>query len=396
MLAKIPIIDSSITCREILAGLKDIYNKEANLRFSAAISEFVRAKQVFLTGSGIAAFYIILKSLSAKSKRKEVVLPAYTAGSLVIAVLKAGLIPVLCDISLEDFNFDRQGVFDLTGKNTLAVNCVHMFGIGISDLLNVRQILSDEVTLIEDCAQSFGSKVNGRQVGSFTEISFFSFNRGKNLPLYDGGCICLNSEKINNNLRSTYELLLDERDTFSTLSIIMKLFAISLATHPSIYGLGQPLISKFKETKPPKDFMIKRMSDLQAGFGLKLLEKADAISLSRNKNGSYLINCLKDIDGLILPRIAEGSAPAFNRLPLIFKSFGKRALAQVKLWEAGIESSRMYERPLHHMFNLGYSAKDFPKACYFAEGLLTLPVHPSMKESNLNMICEVIKKVCSQ
>ncbi|RLI00750.1 transcriptional regulator, partial [Candidatus Bathyarchaeota archaeon] len=65
-----------------------------------------------------------------------------------------------------------------------------------------------------------------------------------------------------------------------------------------------------------------------------------------------------------------------------------------ELWKVGIETSSMYIKPLHHIFDLGYRKEEFPNACYFAQHLLTLPTHPIMTERQLDKIIEIIRKNC--
>lgn len=71
---------------------------------------------------------------------------------------------------------------------------------------------------------------------------------------------------------------------------------------------------------------------------------------------------LSGIAGIRLPHIASNSFAVFNRFPVIVEDINRVAYVQNKLWQNGIESSRMYERPLHHMFELGYGRNDFPNA----------------------------------
>jgi len=83
--------------------------------------------------------------------------------------------------------------------------------------------------------------------------------------------------------------------------------------------------------------------------------------------------------------------PAFNRLPVVFRDLSKRERVEQKLWQEGIGTSRMYFKPLHHIFDLGYKREDFPQACFIAEHLLTLPTHPLLTDRDLDIIIKVIK-----
>lgn len=392
MINRLPIIGSPITGNDIWRALKSMKTAQGGEEFRAAFSEFTQARHVYGANSGISSFYIILEAIKRLSSGKEVILPAYTAGSLAVAVKKAGLTPVLCDISMEDFNLDINSLPGAISKNTLAVAGVHSFGINIKDIKDARKKIPDNIFFIEDCAQSMGTKVEERQAGSFGDVSFFSFNRGKNLPICGGGCIATNSGKIAAVIEEEVKGLGSE----GLLSDIISLSAVlcfSLAVNPVIYGAGFCFISRFKDNAPPEDFKVGQMNGFQAALGLGLMRRREELFSVRYKNGMYLINGLKDIERIILPSIQKHAYPVFNRLPVVFKDSSQRLIAQEKLWKCGVETSPMYSKPLHHMFDLGYKKEDFPNANYFAERVLALPVHQAVKQDTLSRIIDVIRQI---
>ena len=101
MIRKFPIIRPSVGYKDIWRSI--IRNHVSGCRDIAAFMAVSSGNRfVYPLNSGLAAFYLILSCLKSRSERKEVVIPAYTAGSLVVAIKKAGLKPVLCDISLDE------------------------------------------------------------------------------------------------------------------------------------------------------------------------------------------------------------------------------------------------------------------------------------------------------
>jgi dTDP-4-amino-4,6-dideoxygalactose transaminase len=153
-----------------------------------------------------------------------------------------------------------------------------------------------------------------------------------------------------------------------------------------------PLISKFKEQSADPDFEAKEYTELQAALALELLKKSSRLSRKRRENAGKIIGELEGYEALVFPQIPENVQPALNRLPVLFKDLGLIDKVKDGLDKAGIESSRMYYQPLHLMFDLGYKKSDFPKAEYFAEHLLTLPVHPLMKDKDITRLIETIKR----
>ncbi|MBW1823388.1 MAG: DegT/DnrJ/EryC1/StrS family aminotransferase [Deltaproteobacteria bacterium] len=389
MLRRVTVAGCPISLKDLSFGLLCLFNKTYQGQLSDALLRLLDLKYVYLVNSGASSFYTILKTLKDREGKDEVIVPAYTAPSLITVIRKAGLKPVLCDISLDDFNMDVNLLPAAVSEQTLCILGVYMFGIVNKELQRLKRRFP-HIFIIEDCAQSLGSKIDATFVGNSADVSIFSFNRGKNLPTYGGGCIATNSERV-------AEKIIEEGQSISgpamgqKVLIALKLLGLSLAVRPFIYGLGYRFIRRFKDVTLPKDFEVRRYSDFQAAVALSLLKKIEDFSEKRYNNGIKLIEGLRDVEGIILPKISGNVRPAFNRLPIVIKDLGKRQEVEKALGKAGVDTSRMYLKPLHHIFDLGYKEQDFPAASYFAERLLTLPVHPLLTDIQLNRIIETVK-----
>ncbi len=385
MISKIPVVATPLSLSDLLS----VFGKKRSMvEFAEKLSGRVNRREIIFMSSGLAAFFVILSALKGLSDRKEVVLPAYTAPSLVVAVRKAGLKPVLTDISPATFNMDMELLRGVDPQKTLCVVAVHMFGIPLEISGKLREDLKD-VFIVEDCAQAFGSALNGRHVGDMANISFFSFNRGKNLTTYSGGCVAMDrgpfAEAVKDAFLETAGAAREER------MVALKLAALSAAVRPAFYGPAYALLSRFKETAPPSDLEVNNYSGRQASMGLSLLERIDNLSSARYRNGMALMGELTGVDGIVLPQIPENMTPAFNRFPVVFKELEKRDAVQRKLNEQGIETSKFYEKPLHRVFDLGYGEEAFPNASYLARHLLTLPAHPMLKESDIGRMAAAVR-----
>jgi dTDP-4-amino-4,6-dideoxygalactose transaminase len=391
-LTRTPIIDVPYRWRDMLRAIKYVNDPSARGKFISVLRGRVHSENIYLTSSGIASFYIILMAMKKMSHKTEVLLPAYTAGSLVTAVLKAGLRPVLYDVCPEDFNPDEGSLFKVISDKTLAVLGVHLFGICIRDIERLRKRMPADTFLIEDCAQASGSMIGEKYVGSFGDAGFFSFNRGKNIPLGGGGCIVTDNEKLASEIEKILEGLKDET-WFREALAFFKVIIVRLGTDPLIYGIGSPIISNFKDTTPSQDFPVGGISYFQSGLGAILAERAEGFFLKRYNNGMRLISALEDVKGLTVPRIPGNTRPAFNRFPILFETTKAREEAAEILWHNGIEASSMYSKPVHHMFDIGYKKEDFPNAGSIARRLLTLPVHPSVDGKILEKMAELIRNI---
>ncbi|MFA6384008.1 MAG: DegT/DnrJ/EryC1/StrS family aminotransferase [Candidatus Omnitrophota bacterium] len=390
MMIKVPIIGSTHSVPDLVYALAHVPCQSVNARFKARLAVFLGAGAVHTLNSGLASFYLILEALKAISSKKEVILPAYTAGSLIVAVKKAGLKPVLCDISLDNFNADIAGVRSAIGDNTLAVVCVHMFGIPVDHIESVKAVMPDNVFLIEDCCQAMGSRIKDRPVGSFGDVSFFSFNRGKNLSANNGGCIITRAGSLEEPLRVALRSC-PPAGAMEWLGAFFKAALFMTGTDPHVYWMGHALAAGFRETMPPDDLLARAMANFQISLGLCSMQKADSLFMSRYRNGSGLLRGLAGVPGVRLPLISPDILPVFNRMPILFDDASLIQPAQRKLWRKGIETSRMYIKPLHHMFDLGYKRDSFRNACYLADHLLTLPVHPGVRSRHIEIIIDTIR-----
>ncbi|HQQ06789.1 MAG TPA: DegT/DnrJ/EryC1/StrS family aminotransferase [Candidatus Omnitrophota bacterium] len=392
MMTKLPIIGSAGSLSDALYALMHVPCAQAQASCRARLAAALDAGTAHTADSGIAAFYLALEALKTLSARKEVVLPAYTAGSLVVAVKKAGLKPVLCDISLDDFNADEACVRRAVSGNTLAVVAVHMFGIPVSSAGELADSMPEGAYLIEDCCQAMGARMQDRQAGSFGHISFFSFNRGKNLPANNGGCIIARSSACENAIKHVMSAC-PEPAAGAWFGAFLKNLLFMAGTNPFMFGIAHSLAAGFRETAPPERIRVCALGNFQSALCLRSLMKKDILFTGRLRNGMALLKGLEGIQGVRLPMIRQGVVPVFNRLPVIFDDAGLVNKAQRALWQNGIESSPMYARPLHHMFDLGYARSDFPNACFLAEHLLTLPVHPGVSERHIRAMADTLRSI---
>jgi perosamine synthetase len=390
MIRKFPIIRPTVGYADIWRSL--IRDHVSGCRDIAAFMAVSTGNRfVYPLDSGLAAFYLILSCLKIRSERKEVVIPAYTAGSLVVAIKKAGLKPVLCDISLEDFNLDRKRLLEVISGNTLAVVPVHMFGIPFCDIRGLSTSLPAEVSLVEDCCQAQGSKVDELAVGNFGKTSFFSFNRGKNFSTFGGGCVATNDQLLAGQIEESLKGL-SRPGAWAECFLSLKMLLSILATKPLIYGLAFPVLQNFKENSPPDDLTVNNLSAIQCCLAAILSYSRQRAFQLRNFNGTYLARGLASVPGLRLAAVPSNIYPVYNRFPVLFEDIGMLEKKIKELWIAGFEASRMYLQPLHKMFELGYKPEEFSQANFFAEHVLTLPVYPGLEGKELDKIIEVIRK----
>jgi dTDP-4-amino-4,6-dideoxygalactose transaminase len=378
-------------------GFKDILNgllaKGGVEGFARTIANQSQRKHCLLTNSGTTAYFLILKALQRLSGKSEVILPAYTAPSLILPIKKAGLVPRLCDIDLKSFNMDLEALPTVMSDDTLAVTIVHMFGLPIwfKSASQVKE-MSNNAFLIEDLASAQGSALGGRTVGSYGDVSFTSFNRGKNFATLSGGAIATDREDIYGLIREEGRRYLQEPTLMARLGIAFKAIALSLAVRPWFYTIFRGLIAPFKYQGLHHTFSIHAYTGFQAGMGASAFKRARFIFERRFQNGLYLLRALSEVQGITIPAIADGSIPAFNQFPLLIDDPQKRDRILHALVKRGIEATILYPQPIHGVYDLGYERnKDpFPKATYLSQRLILIPTHPYVTERHLKRAVDTI------
>lgn len=386
-----PSAGTPVSLSDIFQGFLSSFN-QSTTTFESVIKTYTHKKYCYFTNSGTTAFYLILKALKTTSKKTEVILPAYTAPSLILPIKKAGLKPVLCDISLKTFNMDTQSLEKCINENTLCVVPVHMFGLpmNMEDVMQIAQ--QHSLFVVEDAASSLGTTIDNRPTGVFGDIGFYSFNRGKNLSTLSGGCIVTDREEMAAAIKTECALL-PELGLVSKLKIAMKLIALALAVRPFFYTIFNDLISKLKYTTLHTDFESFVYTKFQAGVGCALFEQASKILNKRYDHGVFLLDMLAHMKGIKLPELIPHTVPVFNQFPVLFRDENIKETAFTKINSIGIESTKLYPDPIHRVYDLGYDLdKDpFPNATYFSRRLLLIPTHPIMNIKKLSTIVNIIK-----
>ena len=175
------------------------------LLFEKEFSNFLSANKGFFISCASGTDAITLALLAYDfPKDSKVIMPSHTAPASVIGVLNAGCIPIYVDADPEDLLLSIKEIKKVIKKNNVkAILAVHLYGNGVN-IRGIKNILgSRDIKIIEDCAQSAGTIIDGKQSGTLANAGCFSFFPTKNLSaLGDGGGIWVPTKKLKNRLVS--------------------------------------------------------------------------------------------------------------------------------------------------------------------------------------------------
>ncbi|MFQ6617883.1 MAG: DegT/DnrJ/EryC1/StrS family aminotransferase [Fidelibacterota bacterium] len=385
----IPSAGTPIDLNDLIRGLTD---SRGVFNFERILKRYIGVKNVFALCSGTASFFVLLKIFhDRKPDRDEVIIPAYTAPVLYLPIKSLGLKIRLVEVSLTTFNMYVDEIEEAVSEKTLCIVPVHLFGIPtemdrISRIAEKRDIL-----ILEDAAQSLGSKIAGRMTGSFGMGSICSLHRGKNISTYSGGFIATDYDDLAFEVKKFVNQL-PAHGPLSGLINALKVFLVAIFVRPFWYGTFYFMITHFKSIDLHTSFDLSRYSEFQGAVGASLMEKMELFSEVRKKNGTFLLDSLSNFRKVVVPEIDSHMHVAFNQFPLLVKDKAKIEQLRNELWKEGIETSRMYLKPMHHHFELGYNKKLFPNATFMAEHLVLLPTHPFVGERDLQKMTRIIRK----
>ena len=171
--------------------------------FEKEFSNKFKIKYSISLANGSVGLDIAIKSLKLK-KNSEIIVTPRSYISSVTSVINQGLKPIFADIDLNSQNIEAKNIEKKITKNTKAVVVVHLGGMP-SNMIKIKELAKKyNLKIIEDCSQAHGAKINNKYVGTFGDVSVWSFCNDKILnTLGEGGIV---ATKNRNNFKNLWSL----------------------------------------------------------------------------------------------------------------------------------------------------------------------------------------------
>ena len=166
------------------------------IKFEKEFSKFVGNRYSIAVCNGTAALEVAIKSLRLP-KNSEIIVPARSFFASASCIVNTGYIPVFADVNLLTQNILIDDIKKKITKRTKAIICVHLAGLPC-DMDSIKKLANKKkIKIIEDCSQAHGASIDNKQVGSFGDISTWSFCNDKIMStLGEGGMISTNKKKL--------------------------------------------------------------------------------------------------------------------------------------------------------------------------------------------------------
>ena len=333
--------------------------------FEKKIANYIGTKYCVAFNSGTSAGHAALLAININSG--EVIVPSFTFISTANWPLMVNAKPKFVDIEEENFGLNPERVKLEITKNTKAIIPIH-YGGRPCKIIEINRIARNKkITLIEDCAESFGAKIKGVSVGTFGQMSIFSFAPNKILTTGEGGAICTDSRKI-----------------FEKLQLIR--------SH------GRKVNENyFKTSQLPNYISIGynwRMSSMTAALGLSQFDKLDRIIQLRRRHARFYVLKLKKINEIKLPDEPKDHLHVYQLFTIQLKNNLIRNELQKFLASRGIMTKVFFE-PIHlskFYRKSGFGKKSLSNTEKISQTVLSLPIFPGLKSEEITHICDSIKE----
>jgi dTDP-4-amino-4,6-dideoxygalactose transaminase len=323
-------------------------------QFEKDFAKFCGAQHCVGFNSGTSALHVALLLLGV-GREDEVITTPFTFVATSWAISYVGAKPVYVDVDDATMNLDPARIEKAITPRTKAILPVHLYGqpCDLDPILEICR--KHKLPFVEDACQAHGAKYKGKTIGTFGEMSAFSFYPGKNLGASgEGGGLVTNNPAYDKRARSL-------REHGSTVRYY----------HDEV-GFNY------------------RMEGIQgATLGVKL-KHLDRWTQERRRIAKRYLELLADTP-LQLPREADYAESVWH---VFVVRHPRRDELKKFLEENKVGCALHYPLPLHLQkcyANLGYKQGDFPIAEKAARECLSLPMYPELTDVQIQRVVEVIK-----
>jgi len=344
-------------------------------KFEEQLCTYVNANYGVGTFSCTDALLLALKMFDLKMG-DEVITSPYTFASTAHVVCHHNATPVFVDIEADTFNIDYRLIEQKITKHTKGIIPIH-FGGHSCDMDPIMDIANKyNLFVIEDAAHAIGTEYKGKKIGSFGDITCFSFYATKNMTTAEGGMAVTDNENWAKRMRIlTMYGISDAREIWQN-----RYRSDSASIHYDVQELGYKC----------------NMTDLSACLGLCQLKKLDHF-ISKRKSYFDLYNSIFDSHpGLSIPNIKPYTKSAYHLYPLLLNldyiSISRDDFI-TQLKQNNIGTSVLFT-PLHlfsyYQNTFNYKNSDFPIAENIFKRIICLPISPIYNNKTIENVINLV------
>ena len=325
-------------------------------RFESEFAQYIGSKHCVGVANGLDALTLAMRALEVPPA-SEVLLASNTYIATILAVLHAGLKPVLTEPDLETYNIDPAKIGAAITSRTRAICVTHLYGKPCRMDLISRVATEHGLYLIEDCAQSHGARLAGRMTGTFGSAGCFSFYPTKNLGAFgDAGAVTTDDAMLADRIRAWRN-----------------------------YGSTQKYVNIYAGVNS-------RLDEVQAAIlRVKLLHLDQIVEHKQRLAHIYHSQLPSDV---VLPKVVADEHDAFHIYAI---RHPQRDRLRAFLLEHGVKTEVHYPIPPHRQEAMrNIVGGNFPKSDEIHATELSLPISAATTEREVLQVCSLIAQFVCQ
>jgi perosamine synthetase len=319
--------------------------------FESEFSAIVADRQCIAVNSGTSGLHLSLIAAGIK-QGDEVIVPSFTFAATANTVALTGAIPVFVDIDPQTFNINPLLIEAAITPRTRAIQPVHLYGqpAAMNEIMAIAA--RHGLLVIEDAAQAHMASLEGRPVGSFGIAGAFSFYPTKNMTSGEGGMISTATNEVARQCRLLRNQGMEKR------------------YENEIVGFNT------------------RMTDIHAAIGRVQLAKLSGWTAQRRSNAKFFDENLKNV---VVPYVAPSAVHVYHQYTIRIPGNSRDEFA-LEMTKRGVGNGVYYPTPVHKLGSFGLRM-ELPETTRACKEVLSIPVHPSLSQGELETIVSVINSI---
>jgi len=343
-------------------------------KFEEMVRNYVGCNYTVALNSCTAGLHLSLIA-SGVGKGDEVITTPFTFAATANVIMHVGAKPVFVDIQKDTFNIDPLLIEKAITKKTKVIIPVHYGGhpCDMDEILKIAK--KHNLIVIEDAAHAIGAKYKGKNIGTISDYTSFSFYATKNITTAEGGMVCLKDKSAEEKMRmmSLHGMSRDAWKRYSKKG----------------YWYYEVKYAGFKYN----------MTDIQASMGTHQLKKLDKFINKREKISQFYNKSFKNLPEIRVPVVRKYVKHA-RHLYSIMLDLDKLKIDRgqfFKALDAENIGTSVHFIPVHlHPYyrdKFNFKRGDYPNSEYVFDRIISLPLHPAMTKKDKEDVVMAVKKI---
>ena len=333
---RIPLSVPTYGSEEVIEALESLMSTWVTMgkkvgTFEQMFADYLGASHSTMVNSGSSANLLALSALTSPAftdpikPGDEIITPTVTWATTVFPIANVGATPVLVDVGLESFNIDPEAVERAITPRTRAILLVHLLG-NPCEMDALKDIAGrHNLYLIEDSCEAHGAEYMGQKVGTFGDVSTFSFFFSHHISTIEGGMIVTDNKEMSELIRS------------------LRVFGWvrELENRDELAKKYEEIDHRFLFVNNGYNF---RPTEIQGAFGMHQMPRLEPFIDGRRENAAYWTKHLGEFsDYLILPEEAPGTRHVWFGYPVTVRPEAPFSRKDLVLF---LESRGLETRPI--------------------------------------------------